>query len=51
MKGSFQKTFLLGIIREWFLFEHLGTEHQIKHIGNDCCDMYEILISRYEQFV
>jgi DNA replication protein DnaC len=34
-----------------FCFDYLGTEQQIKHFGNDCNVMAEILISRYEQFV
>jgi DNA replication protein DnaC len=29
----------------------LGAEQQIKHFGNDCNVMTEVLISRYEQFV
>ncbi len=34
-----------------YCFDDLGTEQQIKHFGNDCNVMAEILISRYEQFV
>lgn len=34
-----------------YCFEDLGAEQQIKHFGNDCNVMAEILISRYEQFV
>jgi len=34
-----------------FCFDDLGAEQQIKHFGNDCNVMAEILISRYEQFV
>lgn len=33
-----------------YCFEDLGAEQQIKHFGNDCNVMAEILISRYEQF-
>ena len=31
--------------------DDLGAEQQIKHYGNDCNVMAEVLISRYEQFV
>lgn len=34
-----------------YCFDDLGTEQQIKHFGNDCNVMAEVLISRYEQFV
>lgn len=34
-----------------YCFDDLGTEQQIKHFGNDCNVMAEILITRYEQFV
>ena len=34
-----------------YCFDDLGTEQQIKHFGNDCNVMAEILLSRYEQFV
>ncbi len=34
-----------------FCFDDLGTEKQIKHFGNDCNVMAEILITRYEQFI
>lgn len=34
-----------------YCFNDLGTEKQIKHFGNDCNVMAEILISRYEQFI
>ncbi|MBF4473299.1 ATPase [Flavobacterium sp. HJJ] len=34
-----------------YCFDDLGAEQQIKHFGNDCNVMAEILISRYEQFV
>ncbi|SNB23898.1 conserved hypothetical protein [Flavobacterium psychrophilum] len=34
-----------------YCFDDLGTEKQIKHFGNDCNVMAEILISRYEQFI
>lgn len=34
-----------------FCFDDLGTEQQIKHFGNDCNVMAEILISRYENFI
>ncbi len=34
-----------------FCFDDLGAEQQIKHFGNDCNVMAEILISRYEQFI
>lgn len=33
-----------------FCFDDLGAEQQIKHFGNDCNVMAEILISRYEEF-
>ncbi len=33
-----------------FCFDDLGAEQQIKHFGNDCNVMAEILISRYEHF-
>jgi DNA replication protein DnaC len=34
-----------------YCFDDLGSEQQIKHFGNDCNVMAEILITRYEQFV
>ena len=34
-----------------YCFDDLGAEQQIKHFGNDCNVMSEILISRYEQFI
>lgn len=34
-----------------YCFDDLGSEQQIKHFGNDCNVMAEILISRYEEFV
>jgi len=34
-----------------YCFDDLGTEQQIKHFGNDCNEMAEILISRNEYFV
>jgi DNA replication protein DnaC len=34
-----------------YCFDDLGAEKQIKHFGNDCNVMAEILISRYEQFI
>jgi DNA replication protein DnaC len=34
-----------------FCFDDLGAEQQIKHFGNDCNVMAEILISRYEEFI
>ena len=34
-----------------YCFDDLGTEQQIKHFGNDCNVMAEVLISRYEHFV
>ena len=34
-----------------FCFDDLGAEQQIKHFGNDCNVMAEILISRYEHFI
>jgi DNA replication protein DnaC len=34
-----------------YCFDDLGAEQQIKHFGNDCNVMAEVLISRYEQFV
>ena len=34
-----------------YCFDDLGTEQQIKHFGNDCNVIAEVLISRYEQFV
>ena len=34
-----------------YSFDDLGAEQQIKHFGNDCNVMAEILISRYEQFI
>ena len=34
-----------------YCFDDLGAEQQIKHFGNDCNLMAEILISRYKQFV
>lgn len=34
-----------------YCFDDLGSEQQIKHFGNDCNVMGEILISRYEQFI
>lgn len=34
-----------------YCFDDLGAEQQIKHFGNDCNVMAEILIGRYEQFL
>lgn len=34
-----------------YCFDDLGAEQQIKHFGNDCNVMSEILITRYEEFV
>jgi DNA replication protein DnaC len=34
-----------------YCFDDLGAEQQIKHFGNDCNVMAEVLISRYEQYV
>lgn len=34
-----------------YCFDDLGAEQQIKHYGNECNVMAEILLSRYEQFV
>jgi hypothetical protein len=34
-----------------YCFDDLGAEQQIKHFGNDCNVMAEVLISRYEQFI
>lgn len=34
-----------------YCFDDLGVEKQIKHFGNDCNVMAEILISRYEHFI
>ena len=34
-----------------YCFDDLGAEQQIKHFGNDCNVIAEVLISRYEQFV
>jgi len=34
-----------------YCFDDLGAEQQIKHFGNDCNVMAEILITRYEQFI
>ena len=46
MQKSNQKYRLAG-----YCFDDLGAEKQIKHYGNDCNVMAEILISRYEQFI
>ncbi|WP_269686358.1 ATPase [Flavobacterium lacustre] len=34
-----------------YCFDDLGAEQQIKHFGNDCNVMAEVLLGRYEQFV
>lgn len=34
-----------------YCFDDLGAEQQIKHFGNDCNVMAEILISRYEEYI
>jgi len=34
-----------------YCFDDLGAEQQIKHFGNDCNVMAEILITRYEEFI
>lgn len=34
-----------------YCFDDFGAEQQIKHFGNDCNVMAEIIISRYEQFI
>lgn len=34
-----------------YCFDDLGTEKQIKHFGNECNVMAEILLSRYDSFI
>jgi hypothetical protein len=34
-----------------YCFDDLGAEQQIKHYGNECNVMAEILLSRYDHFV
>lgn len=34
-----------------YCFDDLGAEQQIKHYGNECNVMAEILLSRYEEFI
>ncbi len=34
-----------------YCFDDLGAEQQIKHFGNDCNVMAEILVTRYEHFI
>ncbi len=34
-----------------YCFDDLGTEKQIKHFGNDCNVMAEILLSRYDHYI
>ena len=34
-----------------YCFDDLGAEQQIKHFGNDCNVMAEILLTRYEEFI
>ncbi len=34
-----------------YCFDDLGAEQQIKHFGNDCNVMAEILLTRYDQFL
>ena len=34
-----------------YCFDDLGAEQQIKHFGNDCNVMAEILMTRYEDFI
>lgn len=34
-----------------YCFDDLGAEQQIKHFGNDCNVMAEILITRYQEFI
>lgn len=34
-----------------FCFDDLGTEKQIKHFGNECNVMAEIILSRYDSFI
>ncbi|MFK7001516.1 hypothetical protein V3470_10415 [Flavobacterium oreochromis] len=34
-----------------YCFDDLGAEQQIKHFGNDCNVIAEILITRYEHFI
>lgn len=34
-----------------YCFDDLGTEKQIKHFGNECNVMAEILLSRYDQYI
>ncbi|TRX01341.1 ATP-binding protein [Flavobacterium gawalongense] len=34
-----------------FCFDDLGSEKQIKHFGNDCNVMAEIILSRYDHYV
>ncbi len=34
-----------------FCFDDLGVESSLKHYGNECNTMGEILLSRYDQFI
>ncbi|MNQ87018.1 DNA replication protein DnaC [compost metagenome] len=34
-----------------FCFDDLGTENSIKHFGNECNVMGEVLLSRYDAFI
>ena len=34
-----------------YCFDDLGTEKQIKHFGNDCNVMAEIILTRYDNFI
>jgi hypothetical protein len=34
-----------------YCFDDLGAEQQIKHFGNDCNVLTEILLTRYEHFI
>ncbi len=34
-----------------YCFDDLGVENSLKHYGNDCNTMGEILLSRYDQFI
>lgn len=40
-----------GKIRHVYCFDDLGVEKSLKHFGNDCNTMAEILLSRYDHFI
>ena len=48
---TYQKMESKQIQLNTFCFDDLGTEKQIKHFGNECNVMAEIILTRYDSFI